>query len=597
MRFDDTLDTVLAADLSSAFEQQSVYRQLVDLIGRGRVPAEDRAIETLAALIPQVPLAVRSASARGLAFARPPAALVALMARDELSVAAPVLRTAMLDDGEWTALLPALAPSGRAILRHRRDLSSSVLRALESFGPSDYVLEDGREVAAVPAVADQPLAPVADAIAPEPDPVSQDQVTPRSDPVVAGPFSSFGAVALTIPIVADAVRDAETRGDTPIESTAAPEGPFEIADVVARIDAFRERRERSAPAASPRLPDAAAVDRFRFETDAKGVIGWADGIGRAPLLGRSLMLAGQVGAASIDASAAGAFRQRARFRDARLTIDGEGLAAGGWLISGVPVFDPASGRFTGYRGTARRPRAGETAAPPKHERNARPDAFRQLVHELRTPTNAIVGFSEMIEMQILGPVADPYRDRAQAIRRHARDLLGAIDDLDLAARIETDALTLRPEPVSLRAVIGSVVDDLLPLCELRGATIAIPSRDAAVQGDRHAIERLLGRLVATLLSATRAGEVVAMELTAGDDGEIELAVARPLALAIDPVMAVDEIEDDSTLDAAPLGTGFAIRLVGNLARELGGSLAIDEQQLLLKLPAATPVSAQRASKL
>ncbi len=592
MRFDDTLDTVLATDLSSPFEQQSVYRQLVDLIGRGRVPADDRALTTLAQLAPLVPLPVRSASARGLAFARPPAALVDLLSRDELAVAAPVLRTAMLDDAEWTALLPALSPSGRAILRHRRDLPSAVVRALDSFGSTDFVLGDDREIASP---AELPPAISAETRA-APATTPEGTTAVRPDPLTSGPFSSFGAVALNIPIVANAVREAEARDDAS-DDASVPEGPFEIADVVARIDAFREQRERSAPTTQTKAPETAAADRFRFETDSQGVIRWADGIGRAPLLGRSLMLAGQVGSASIDAAAAGAFRQRARFRDARLTIDGAGLAAGGWLISGVPVFDPATGRFTGYRGTARRPRTGELAEPTRAERNARPDAFRQLVHELRTPTNAIVGFSEMIEMQILGPVADPYREQANAIRRYARDLLGAIDDLDLAARIETDALTLRPEAVSLRAVIGSVVDDLQPLSELRGATIAVPSQDAAVQGDRHAIERLLGRLSATLLSATRVGEVVTMTLAPADDGQVALSIARPKALAIDPVMAIDDADDDSSLDTVPLGTGFAIRLVGNLARELGGSLVIDSDCVTLKLPAAEALPAQHARNL
>ena len=47
MRFDDSLETVLAGDMSNPFGAQSGWRQLVDLIGRGRAPASEAAIERL----------------------------------------------------------------------------------------------------------------------------------------------------------------------------------------------------------------------------------------------------------------------------------------------------------------------------------------------------------------------------------------------------------------------------------------------------------------------------------------------------------------------------------------------------------------------
>lgn len=589
MRFDDTLDTVLAADLSTQLGRQSVFRQLVDLIGRRRVPAEARAIDTLAAIAPTVPLAQRSAAARGLAFARPPLALVRLFAADALAVAAPVLRTATLDPDEWRALLAELSPSARAVLRHRRDLGSEVERALEAFGAIDFVLADERLDAAAEAVPAASEAVEPEAALPEltelpaPAPAAEPEPARRA-PALPPTFSSFGTVALTLPVVAEAVRRSEAQPTPPPPpAEPVPEGPFRIADVVARIDAFRDAREKARPVANDES-QAAGDARMRFETDAEGVIRWADGIGRAALIGLSLRLAGGTGLARVDGVAAGAFRQRSRFRDARLRIDGNGPATGDWLMSAMPAFDPASGRFTGYQGTARRPHFGEVAAPAPTPTPA-PDALRQLVHELRTPTNAIIGFSEMISLQMLGPVADPYRDRARSIHRHARDLLGAIDDLDLAAKIESDALTLRPEAVSLRAVLGSVAHDLAPLAELRGAGVALPERDGAVEGDRHAIERLFGRLIATLLAATTRGEVLAMGIEEAGD-RLTLSIARPAGLPDQAQGGGEVSEEDETFAALPLGTGFALRLADNLARELGGDIAFGAEAIEVRLPAA-----------
>ena len=128
--------------------------------------------------------------------------------------------------------------------------------------------------------------------------------------------------------------------------------------------------------------------------------------------------------------------------------------------------------FTGYRGVARRPRADERAEPIRIARPAA-EAFRAIVHELRTPTNAISGFAEMIEAQVLGPAPDAYRARAAAIRGSTRELLDAIEDVDIAARLDQQALVLRPGTVAIAPMLSRAAVDLEPLMRLRGAVVDI----------------------------------------------------------------------------------------------------------------------------
>lgn len=747
MRFDDTLETVLASDLSTPYGVQSAWRQLVDLIGRRRAVAGHRAMSVLRSIRDSVPLPVRAASARALEFADPPPPLVRLFALDELQVALPVLRSARMNSSEWIQLLPELAPASRAVLRNRRDLSPVVRRALESFGPIDFVLPDETvkevpvelpvpepEVAADPEpvlaeeavsaiaidwseVVDAPPAeaasveiddePLADAVeqveqlvepeleqAPEeaeaedtalvywsatapqrlpsqeaslaallarlpeampaaesvpaaveivdaelaeaPEPVAEQVLEPlvEPEPVVAGgedeDFSFIALAGLAPSMIADAAQAVEApsipvravqsgtdESPLPVEAIAPLEaraqgsamehsdvlvaevrqmaaeaageddGTFEIADVVARIDAFWRHREEAGPQELPALRPA---DEFRFETDAKGMIRWVDGVSRAPLVGVSLdsqSVPGGPESSRVDGVAGGAFRRRAGFSNARLSVEGESDAAGDWLISAIPVFDPSNGRFTGYRGTARRPRVDERAEPlrPLAGPAMPADSLRQLVHELRTPTNAIAGFAEMIEAQMLGPVGDAYRDRAQVIRSQARELLGAIDDLDLAARIDSAALSLVPGQIALRPVLAMIVDDLAPLAELRGSVVALPIADLSVMGDRRAVERLLARLLATLVSASGQGERIGVHVATEGKDMVAITIDRPQALADypgDSVLDIDDEREDITL----LGTGFALRLARNLSRELGGALVIGRESLTLRLPAA-----------
>ncbi|MGK0491477.1 MAG: signal transduction histidine kinase [Sphingomonas echinoides] len=645
LRFDDSLETVLSADMSTAFGAQSTWRQLVDLIGRGRAAASDAAIARLRLIRGDVPPMVRSASARGLVFASPPLPLVAVFAEDDLSIAAPVLRTARLSVAEWTSLLPRLSPAARSILRHRRDLPRAVHRALESFGSVDFVLHaptEPEQVAAPPPpqlhpqpapgpeAAAEPVSPV-EVVPDQPDAVADPVLVPPELPEAAPPiaprssFVSIAAVAAGLPVVAEALRRADhaavpSAAPPPAAEVTAPiafvrppppasppeTGPFQIAELVARIDAYQRQREET-PSGPPRLeiqPELFATEphqaeSFRFETDANGIVRWIEGAARAPLIGLSFDLSPATQGAQVDGVVAGAFRRRAGFANARLVVDGHSDAAGQWRITGIPVFDRVSGRFTGYRGTARRPRADETAEPTRELRNPAADALRQLVHELRTPTNAIAGFAEMIESQMLGPVPAAYRAHAAAIRTQSSGLLTAIDDIDMAARIETHALDLRTGDVPVAPLLARILNDLAPLATLRGSSLEqhVCDESLTILGDDRAVERLVARLMATLVASGSAGERIGVA-AAREDAAISIVFDRPRALAAyaeESLLTIDA-EAEAEREGAPLlGTGFALRLARNLAAELRGSLTIGDKALTLRLPAASLAGMEQVS--
>jgi signal transduction histidine kinase len=586
LRFDDSLDTVLSADASSPLGARSIWLQLVDLIGRRRVPPAPDALARLRAIRDLVPAAVRSTSARALEYADPPVELVALFAEDAPDIAAPILRGARIAVDEWIALLPVLGPRTRSILRHRRDLDSAVVHALAQFAGDFALSHEGSAV-------DDSAADASTAAAAVPPPAVP-SVAPLAPVHPPHSFVSFGEATRSVPAVAAALR----HGIAEDPVAPPPPGPFQISELVARIAAYQRQRESAPPAAMAGSDaDAPPASDFRFETDAAGVVRWVDGVSRGPLIGLSLDLASSPDGSRVDGVAAGAFRRRAPFTNARLVVVGQSDAGGDWRVSGVPAFDPASGRFIGYRGSARRPRADEQAGPAAKP-GMPPDALRQLVHELRTPTNAIAGFAEMIESQLLGPVADPYRARAIAIRDQARELLGAIEDLDLAARIEGRALDLREGSVAIAPLLARIADDLAPLATLRGTTVAIDDSVGAldVAGDERAVERLLGRLVAALVAAGGRDERIGIAGLREDDVAI-LTFDRPAALphsADDALFSIDEA--DPAEEGAPLlGTGFALRLVRNLATELGGSLSLGATRLTLRLPAAVTAGMGQAS--
>lgn len=598
VRFDDSLATILSADTATPFGAQTAWRQLIDLMSRGRVPADPPMLARLAELRDAVAEGVRVASARILTSGRPPAALVGFFAQDTMAVAATVLRSVQLADEEWLAILPALTPRTRSILRHRRDLSDTVIRGLESFGPVDFVLPNmssPAEATASEPAPEFPAEPVARAPEPQepvkkPEPVSEaEPVSVLLDPLptqAATPFVALGQVARSLPFMAEAMRHAPP--------PAAPPR-YEIADLVARIDAFNQRREEVTGATQ----SDAGPAHFDFETDASGLILGVEGVARGPLVGVSIAETAMQGLAQFDGVAMGAFRRRSGFRDARLEIGGSSAAAGSWRVSAMPFFDPASGRYAGYRGSGRRPRRDEMAnaveAAPEASSS---DSLRQLVHELRTPANAVAGFAELIESELLGPVAPVYRDRASAIRAMAADLLASVEDLDTAARIEGHVLELRPTIVPLAPLIQRVLAELRPLAELRRAEIRFDPSSATLSAlaDDRACERLLTRLFSVLLSNCVVGERLSASLLA-DQGMAALRIDRPLALTVEADAALlSEAGDEEQRDGAPLlGTGFSLRLIDKLGAEMGGGLTIGLHRVVLALPIGEDDRAGQAS--
>ncbi|MFS0736978.1 HAMP domain-containing sensor histidine kinase [Sphingomonas sp. 1P06PA] len=537
MRFDDMLATLLAQRLDSAAAKRAAWVQIVDVLAQGRGgAATDDAYDRLRALRDEVPLSVRAAVAAGLAGRQIPEALVRLFAEEPPAIAAPLLAGVTLPAAAWMALLPALGPTTRGVVRNRRDLPLAVVQALGAFGAIDLVMSG----------------PVAELLEPEAPRIEDDR-------------------------------------------TPTPGGDAQIRDLVARIDAFRRRKPfPGAPlAGEPAIDRETRAESFRFETGADGVLRWVEGAPREALVGETLAIAATSSGQGVDGQVAGAFRHRAPFRDARLSVAGDGPTAGEWRISAVPFFDPAGGRFTGYRGTARRPRADESAAPVNSQATMpgvgfAPDSLRQLVHELRTPINAIVGFAEMIDRQVLGPAAALYRDRAREIASEGRRLLDAVDDLDAAARVDTRRWDVAAGSTDPARILARLHDAHETLAAGRGVrlTLRIATDAAPVGADPVAVERMLGRLLASAIAVAGAGETVTATLTR-DGGDMIFAVDRPAALAgrddhalLDPGYSPDGDWPDAPL----LGLGFALRLVRNIADAAHGTLAIEPDQFVLRLP-------------
>lgn len=605
MRFDDMLATLLAQPAPTPEARAILWRQVVDVLAQGRghqvddplvdAPRAMDAYNFLRAVRPEIPVELRLAAGRGLAGRRVPPDLVLLFAEDLPHIAAPMLGHVLLPTRQWLDLLPRLNPSARNLMRNRRDLGAEVEQALEGYGKSDFLIQGPIDT---PDTTLAPLAASIEALVATAK-ANEEAVTPS--PVLSvDAGSSFAWPIAEAPGAAPAAS-----GDTRQAETAEPQSESQIRDLLSRIETFRTRypqlgSEPGIEAVSSGYGEghgqSVPIENFRFETGIDGVICWVQGVPRGPLIGETIAVAARQTDHGVDGHAAGAYRSRTPFRDARLTIAGVGPASGEWRISAVPFFDQKDGRFSGYRGTARRPRADESANPIAGDarREADPgrnDSLRQLAHELRTPLNAIIGFSEMIDGQMRGPAAAAYRSRAQDILEQSKKLLSAVEDLDLVASARTSEPAPGPIPVDAAEILTRLHANFETVAKERASGLAfrIDSTLPPVAVDAPTVERMLSRLLAATIAMAEDGERISVDLQRDPrrSSHLLLTIVRPRALiGRDEKMLLDPgyNPDGNWPDAPVLGLGFALRLVRNLAMASGGMLEIDSTRFHLSLP-------------
>ena len=559
MRFDDRLQTVLAQGAANPHDRAVRWRQLVELLARANdlsTPLAQRALEVILEDAGRIDPQLRAAAARAVARPQLPIALVILFATDSVAVSAPVLASAALQPFQWRDVLATASPDSQRFIR-------SLYPDLPAWGAAQPLPPE--PIVARPAPQPEPPPRVEPTPAPEPEP--EPEPAPEHEP--------------------EPVAEAEPEAaPTPPASQGPPPPIPSISEVLARIESLRQDRQAprapapATPATPPRHDSTGASPLFRWECSPSGEIAWVEGVPRGPLIGRSLANPGEHN--GVDQRIQRAFAVRAPFRDAMLTVSGEGPAAGEWKLSGVPAFEPTDGRFAGYRGVGVRSAAEvEEAIEPEAEEALDEDALRELIHELRTPLNAIIGFAEIIDGQILGPADHNYRERAAEIVAQARLLLSAIEDLDIAAQIRSSAAAIDGS-TDLNALVKSLTPELKDRATIRGAKLDVTlSRAPAICSlERAVVERLMRRFCFALVDAALPREKIAIAVDC-DVGQCLVNIVRPQALrGLTDAQLFGR--DDQNPDV--LASSFSLKLARGIAQTAGGDLRVAGEKLALVLP-------------
>jgi signal transduction histidine kinase len=205
-----------------------------------------------------------------------------------------------------------------------------------------------------------------------------------------------------------------------------------------------------------------------------------------------------------------------------------------------------------------------------------------MSHELRTPLNAIIGFSDIMQHQIHGPLPKGYDEYATMIHESGNHLLNLVSDILDLAKIEAGKFSLDLRDMDLE----ETVDYCLRLTQRRAAECNITlvktmaNTPLMLTADPRACKQILLNLVSNAVKFTRKGGTVEISATAAGD-QVRFSV-RDTGIGIPADVlsriggAFEQASNDPML--AREGTGLGLALVKALVAQHGGRLRIESRE-------------------
>jgi signal transduction histidine kinase len=233
-----------------------------------------------------------------------------------------------------------------------------------------------------------------------------------------------------------------------------------------------------------------------------------------------------------------------------------------------------------YRGIREREAAKEQA---EAANRAKSEFLANMSHELRTPLNAIIGFSEMMQREVLGALGnDQYRAYVGDIHASGSHLLQIINDILDLSKAEAGKLTLDEGIFDVRDVVRAVVQLTTVRAGEGGLSIAadIPADLPLLRGDERKTMQIVLNLVTNAIKFSPDGGVIDIACRADPETGASITVSDTgIGIAgedIDRVLEAFE-QVDSSLSRKQQGTGLGLPLVRAMMELHGGAFELTSE--------------------
>jgi PAS domain S-box-containing protein len=177
--------------------------------------------------------------------------------------------------------------------------------------------------------------------------------------------------------------------------------------------------------------------------------------------------------------------------------------------------------------------------------SAKSEFLAKISHEMRTPLNAIIGFSEVMMTERFGPVGNErYRDYLKDISNSGSHLVSLLNDLLDLSKIEAGKMELSFERVNLNDVTQQSVAIMQPQAARARVIVrsALSMTVPSIIADERSVRQIVLNLLSNSIKFTGAGGQVIVSTAATERGEVMLRVrdtgigmsAKDIEVALQP---------------------------------------------------------------
>jgi PAS domain S-box-containing protein len=232
-----------------------------------------------------------------------------------------------------------------------------------------------------------------------------------------------------------------------------------------------------------------------------------------------------------------------------------------------------------------------------------------MSHELKTPLNAIIGYTSILLQGMSGPLSDVQKEQLMLVKDSSNHLLELINDILELSRIQAGESHVNREAFNLPTSVSRVVDLMQPLAKRKSINLTLVnhSQQDRMLSNKRRLEQILLNLIGNAIKFTEQGEVTVILEDAGraacndsnTDDVTDVICIRVVDTGIGireadmPKLFVPFSQIDSGLDREYDGTGLGLSICLGLAQALGGQIKASSQwekgsEFVVTLPTIMP---------